>query len=391
MNQLLFEGRSLVGIVSSIIRQDDLKVSYSRLDWERMFRLADYHKVASIVYLGVLGYREALPEKWQTRFFERYQESLLFGGSYHDSVKEVLTWLNTRKISCTLLASESVRDLYQIRETADTSPLQLLMDEENYNLAKGYLIDMGYETDLVYEGCGERMQKTPGISIALYYRLPFRTAGYQKNMRRLLESAHIKEGYQSVRALSEEDEMIFRMASAVYRYTIDELTMREVLDLQLCHKAWRDRIHMDAVNRRMEEFQIDAPAAKLLRISYMWFADKNDNYYEHLPEEMSEYDILEERLLTRGMVNKEVDRQVLKLAKIIHKDEEKERKKEERRQFKERLKEKWEETKRKLKWVFPDYHYMASIYPIVGKLPFLLPGFWIARGVRLILRSMKMK
>lgn len=194
MNQLLFEGRSLVGIVSSIIRQDDLKVSYSRLDWERMFRLADYHKVASIVYLGVLGYREALPEKWQTRFFERYQESLLFGGSYHDSVKEVLTWLNTRKISCTLLASESVRDLYQIRETADTSPLQLLMDEENYNLAKGYLIDMGYETDLVYEGCGERMQKTPGISIALYHRLPFRTAGYQKNMRRLLESAHIKEG-----------------------------------------------------------------------------------------------------------------------------------------------------------------------------------------------------
>ena len=68
MNQFLFEGRSLVGIVSSIIRQDDLKVSFSRLDWERMFRLADYHKVASIVYLGILGYREALPEKWQARF-----------------------------------------------------------------------------------------------------------------------------------------------------------------------------------------------------------------------------------------------------------------------------------------------------------------------------------
>ena len=151
MNQFLFEGRSLVGIVSSIIRQDDLKVSYSRLDWERMFRLADYHKVASIVYLGVLGYRESLPEKWQARFFERYQESLLFGESYQESVKEMLTWLNTRKVSCTMLISESVRDLYQIRETADTASLQLLMDEENYNLAKGYLIDMGYETDLVYK------------------------------------------------------------------------------------------------------------------------------------------------------------------------------------------------------------------------------------------------
>ena len=49
MNQLLFEGRSLVGIVSSIIRQDDRRISFSRLDWERVYRLADYHKVANIV------------------------------------------------------------------------------------------------------------------------------------------------------------------------------------------------------------------------------------------------------------------------------------------------------------------------------------------------------
>ena len=391
MNQFLFEGRSLVGIVSSIIRQDDLKVSYSRLDWERMFRLADYHKVASIVYLGVLGYRESLPEKWQARFFERYQESLLFGESYQESVKEMLTWLNTRKVYCTMLISESVRDLYQIRETADTASLQLLMDEENYNLAKGYLIDMGYETDLVYKGYGERLQKTPGISIILYYKLPFRTPGYQKNMRRLLESARLKDNFQSVRALSKEDELVYRLAAAVYRYTIDELTMREVLDLQLCHKAWRDSIRMDAVNRRMEEFQIEEPAAKLLRISYMWFADKNDNYYEHLPEDMSEYDILEERLLTRGMVNREVDKQILKLAKLIHKEQEKERKREKRSYFKERFKEGWENTKRKLKWVFPDYHYMASIYPIVEKLPFLLPGFWFARGIRLIWRTLQTK
>ena len=55
MNQLLFEGRSLVGIVSSVIRQDNLRVAYSRLDWERMYRLADFHKVANIVYIGLLG------------------------------------------------------------------------------------------------------------------------------------------------------------------------------------------------------------------------------------------------------------------------------------------------------------------------------------------------
>ena len=82
MNQLMFEGRSLVGIVSSIIRQDDRRVALTRLDWERMYRLSDYHKVANIVYLGLLGYREAVPDKWRDRFFKRYQESLLFGEKF---------------------------------------------------------------------------------------------------------------------------------------------------------------------------------------------------------------------------------------------------------------------------------------------------------------------
>ena len=53
MNQSLFEGRSLVGIVSSIIRQDASQVLLNRLEWDSMFRLADFHKVANIVYLGV--------------------------------------------------------------------------------------------------------------------------------------------------------------------------------------------------------------------------------------------------------------------------------------------------------------------------------------------------
>ena len=98
MNRLLFEGRSLVEIVASIIRQDDGHVPFNRLDWERMYRLSDYHKVANIVYLGLLGYRETVPDKWRDRFFKRYQESLLFSENFDDSLKEVLKWLDMRDI-----------------------------------------------------------------------------------------------------------------------------------------------------------------------------------------------------------------------------------------------------------------------------------------------------
>ncbi len=389
MNQMVMEGRALTGIVSSIIRQDTMKVPLSRLDWERMYRLADYHKVANIVHLGVLGYRESLPDKWRERFFERYQQALLYGVNCKDSVKEVLTWLDLRKISCTILMSETVRDYYPIPETADNSSLQILLNQENFSLVKGYLIDLGYETDQVYEEVGERFSRINAVSVVLFYKLPFRTARYERDMKRLLESAILRESYQHIRTLSLEGELVYRMAGAAYRYVTDELTMREVLDLQLCHRTWRDHVRLDAVERRLKDFQVEELSEKILRISYMWFGDKKDDFYEHLPDDMPAYDRLEERLLTRGIVNQEMDEQALNLQKLIQKELQKEQKEVERQQRRRKREERREKVKRWLRWAFPDYHYMSSIYPSLEKLPFLLPVYWIARGVRLLSRAFK--
>lgn len=68
MNRLIFEGRFLVNMVGSIVRQDELRAVHSRIEWERMYRTADYHRIANITYLGLLGYGGKIPERWQERF-----------------------------------------------------------------------------------------------------------------------------------------------------------------------------------------------------------------------------------------------------------------------------------------------------------------------------------
>lgn len=389
MNQLLTDGRALEGIVSSIIRQGTLHIAYSRLDWERIYRIADYHKVANIVYLGILGHSDAVPEKWKIRFFERYQESLLFGEHYKESVRELLTWLDARNISCVVLTSEIMREFYRVPETADTAPLQLYMDAKSYELARGYLIDLGYEADQVYEEAGEHFLRNSDLSIILYYKLPFRTAKYSKGMQKLLEGACMRESYKCIRAFSVENEFVYRMAAAAYRYVTNELTMREMLELQLYHKVLRENIRMDAVRRRLAEFEIDELSEKILRLSYMWFADRNDSYYDGLPENMSEYDVLEERLITRGITNHETDRQALELERLIQKELDQEKKAERFQEFKKKIKARWERIKKTMRWIFPDYRYMVSIYAVLEKIPLLLPIFWIVRDVRLLGRLIK--
>lgn len=389
MKQLLNDGRILTDIVSAVIRQEPLRIAFSRLDWERVYRMADYHKVANIVYLGILGHRESLPEKWQERFFERYQESLAYGGNYQTSIEEVLTWLDKRNVSCVVLTSELIREFYQIPEAADTSPLRLYVSEGNYALARGYLIDLGYEVDQEYEGFGEHFIRAASVPIVMYHRLPFRVKEYIRSIQRLLESVCLKESYKRIRVFSIESEFIYRMASATYLYVTDELTMRDVLELQLYHSVLRDRIRMDAVQKFLKDIQIDELAGKILRLSYMWFGDKKENYYGGLPDNMGEYDVLEERLLTRGMIKHEADTQALKLEKLIQKELDKEKKEEKIQRFKRKLKERWNRFKRTWTWIFPDYHYMSSIYSILEKIPFLLPVFWVIRGVRLLERVLK--
>lgn len=387
MNQLLFEGRSLVGIVSSVIRQDNRHVAYSRLDWERMYRLADFHKVANIVYIGLLGYRETVPDRWRDRFFKRYQESLLYGENCEESFKEVLAWLDMREISCTVLTSESVRGFYKISETAENGPVHIFLDEEKYYLAKGYLIDLGYEVDETYKNIGERFSRVSSVSIVLYRKLPFKTSKYSKNMVKILESAQIKEPYQYIWMLPEESEFLYRLAGAAYRYVTDELTLREVLELMLCHRAWKEQIDDEMLWRRLEEFKVDGLAEKILRIAYMWFGDKTDNYFTEHPDDMTVYDVLEERLLTKGIINREKDDQALKLQKLVEKEIEKE-KREEGIDLKKEKRDKYiADLKRKMKWIFPDYHYMSSIYPVLEKAPVLLPLYWFIRGMRLLWRS----
>ncbi len=389
MNQVLFEGRFLVNMISTLIHRSALQVQYGRMDWERLFRASDYHRVANIIYLGLLGNGDRISERWMNRFFDRYQEALVNGGSCEEAEREILTLLDMQKIPCVVLSSTTIRNLYELPETADLSPLRLYLSPEGYSLAKGYLIDLGYETTRTYPECGERMCRIAGLNIDIYRKLPFQTRYFEKGMRELTVRSQVRSGGESVRILSLEDRMVFRLASCSYQYVRDELLIRDMLDLFLYHKVWREKFDGNYVKKKLQEFRVDELADRLLRLAYMWFGEKEDKIYIQSIgqiEELSSFDILENRILNRGEFKKdhETDPQVLGLTRLLKKEEEKEMRKARRETRKRRWTERKRAWNRSLQWVFPDYKYMSTLYPTLEKIPFLLPLYWLFRGLRLL-------
>lgn len=386
MERLIYEGRFLVNTVGGIMRQDDLRVMYGRVNWEKMFREADYHKIANIIYLASLGNGEKIPERWRERFFERYQKALMFGDVYREAQQEILSMMEMMKLPCFVISSCVMRELYPVPEMAACGLFKLLVDEKSYVLARGYLVDLGYETDYFYKGYGEHMKNAAGFDIEIYYKLPLRTKLYDKNIKSMMDTALFFGRYQYVRGFSLENQFAYMLAKAAYAYATDGLLIRDILDLYVFHSAWKEIMNEESIEKRMEDFRVDELGEKILQIAYMWFGSKEERASDGLPEDIKVYDILENRVLSRGYLNKETDQQALKLERLIQWEIDKEQSMERRAAFAEKCRKRWENAGRSLKWVFPEYRYMCVIYPILEDFSILLPICWIWRGMRQLKR-----
>ena len=176
------------------------------------------------------------------------------------------------------------------------------------------------------------------------------------------------------------------MASCAYRYAQDELVIRELMDLYLYHRTWQEQINLDHVRKVLSDFRVEQLAGKLLHLAYMWFGSMEElNLEEGQRFEPEEYDVLEERILSRGILggsDRETDQQAVILREMIEKSENKERRSERAERRRQRNAERRQEFFRKIRWAFPEYRYMCTMYPILEKMPLFLPFCWIMRLLR---------
>lgn len=391
MNRQIFEGRFLVNMAGSIIRQSTLRPMHGEIDWESIYRTAEYHKIANIIYLGLLGSDTKKGNRWRERFFESYQSALRYGEICLDSEREILVMLEMKGIPCTILDSCISRKLYQLRETAANTPLRLFVSPEDHTLAKGFLVDLGYETEVVYKDCGERMKRVSGHRVEIYSQFPVKLPSYQKRMLQILERARIKDPFHGVRIMSLEDEFVFRAAENVYHYVTDGLLIRELLDMYLFYKEWKEELREEVIWEGLKDFRIDDITQLLMQLTRMWFGAQEDPAFGTPSEEMNVYDAIENRILSRGKIKKENNIQVLYLENQLEQIIKKETKKEQWIRFKTELAEKGSSFMKGLRWLFPEYRYMCGLYPIVEKIPPLLPLCWIRRDIRLLLQLIKKK
>lgn len=384
MNRSVYEGKFLINLLGSTLRQDDSFPVMRRMNWGRLYRIADYHELASGIYLGMLSAGARVPSLFGEKFFHRYQEAVRYGEIYESSELEILAAFQAVKVPAVVLESAAVRRLYHLPETAANSPLRLYIPEERYYMARGYLFDLGYETDQFYTGFGEHMKRAGGFQVEIYHHLPFLTKNYKKHMKSLLDRAYPDKKYPVLKVLSLESSYMFRMAEACYHFCTDNLKIRELLDLYLFYKLFHKDMNKKFLDARIKELDISLLSQSLLHMADMWFSSRKDSLFPYPKDSISLFDDMESRILSNGMVGADSIPEAAKLRKAIKDAENKEERAAKWRKWKEKWKNRFDGIKKQLRWIFPESSYMKSLYPGLENAPFLLPLYWLKRDFKLI-------
>ena len=314
-NNGYFEGKFLVNMVNAIIQQDPRLPEHNSINWERVYHLADYHRIANIIYLGILGRISTVPRFWKDKFNDRYRSALQYNTIYEKAENEIMNLYQVREMHPVVIESSAIRALYKIQETAYNNPLRMFLDRQEYITAKGYLIDIGYETDRFYKGFGEHMHRNKdGFNVEIYYRLPFLSRTYNKFMYRILDHAVPDRRLPNISTLTLEYNFVYRMAEAVYRYCSDDLRIRYLLDTYLFYEHFREEMNMDLVELRLEAMNIDEAADALLDVAALWFGKRTGKRTPAGEEaEQSQYANLEMRILSNGNAGMDTIPQILNI------------------------------------------------------------------------------
>lgn len=385
MNRSVYEGKFLLNLVGATLRQDDSFPVMRRMNWGRLYRIADYHELSSAVYLGMLSAGARVPALFGERFFSRYQEAVRYGAVYESSELEILDAFQALKIPAVILESAAVRRLYPLAETAANSPLRLFIPEEKYPLAKGYLVDLGYERDDFYKGFGERMKRIGGFQVEIYHSLPFLTKGYKNCMKGFLDRAFPDKNRPVLKSLSLESSYLFRLAEASYHFCTDSLKVRELLDLYLFYKLFYKDMNQRYLDLRIKELRIPLLSKSLLQMAEMWFGSRKESLFSYPKDSISLFDDMEARILSNGTVGADSIPEAAKLRKAIRDAENREEKAVKWRKWREKWADRFRALGRKIRWAFPDKKYMASLYPELEHRVYLLPIYWIKRDFHLLL------
>lgn len=360
-----YEERYLLILLSAVMNQKASPEPIRSLDWEKMFRLADYHGVAHAVHYGILGLDQEIPQSVRQQFFDKYLESVYRVGRLQKSEMQLVALMEREKINCFYLSYSDIVKNYPIEEMCCRESIEIGSSRKSARMIWGILERVDFEERKTNE-IGKLYYRIPGIKVLNFDYTIFFSSSMRKYFKSLLKAFPLQNGRSYVRELPLDDRYLFLLCRLIDSYARGNISLSQIMDFWIFYKTYGENFNWPYIYARLKKLKISEFAERLEHLILRWFGTGA------VIENVEIYEAMESYILSKGTEGREISSNLLPLIKTVADCYARNRRIEELRKI--------------VKWLFPDRRYMETIYPLLGKIRILLPFFWTLRLWRYLSR-----
>lgn len=359
------DAKYLLSTLAAIINDKKPLSSFNRVNWNTVFRLANYHKIANIIYYAVLGSDEKMAEEVKKGFYTAFNEALI---SYERiaKVQEALFWkLDVENIPAVVFRMSNFNELYPQKEMGIPDALELFILKDGKDKIDELMKTLDFVSSSIKLGDCILYFRNPKCELRLYFTNPFYDPVMKKYYDNVFSKLSCMNDYKSIKGFDIDNYYVFLVAMITNNYALKTIRIRHLLDLWMYYRKYHEKYNWEYIQYTLESIGIKDMANRMLELCFIWF----DGATAENHEDLDIYDNMENYILSRGEIGFSESCKyfplVYNLNKIIIQEQE--------RIEKEKYK----------KFLYPEPEYMQSLYPKLAKNKFGLMLAYLLRRFRL--------
>lgn len=364
MYENIQEGQYLISLLSSAINNAPLKKPADDLDWEKLYSLASFHNVANTAYYSLLRFPnpEVIPKDIWSKFSADAKKFSALEALQHFEVRQILLRFERNKIFCVPLTGYRMKALYPRPDMRYVAAIDLLIKDVQEGKVTEVMNTLGYsvirstDTTISYF-------KAPNMTVEVCTSLLPGNNEYHDYFQGIIENnLRAEKGLTYIHTLSKEDFYIYMVTYLAHKYAAGGSGIRSILDIWIYLKRYNPTLNREFIAAELNKLNLGLFSFYIEELAWIWFGGGMTFSNHSLYEEM------EQHIFSCGIgENFDVGEPATDLPssesnKPLSSDE---------------------RTK-----IFPNLEVMSDRYPILHKMPFLLPVYWLVRLSGILLTKM---
>lgn len=358
MYQDIDEGEYLIKLLGAAINNTAIDLPPDSLQWDKIYALAAFHNVANTAFYGIqkLPTTGTIPGDILEAFSNAAFKSSAIESLQHFEMRQIFQRFEQNQIFCIPLDGYIIKKYYPRPDMRYISTLILFINKNDKNKIHTILNSLGFS--LVRTGDSKSTYlNDSNVALELRTSLIPEKPEYNDFFEEKKKNIVFKKNLKFVGQLKAEDFYIYTMVQLAHLYSSGGAGIRAVLDVWVLLRRVLPMLDKEYINSELSKLDLSLFTFYMEEFSRVWFGGQTKESDNGVYEEMVNH--IFENYQTNVLDKVLTDEDSGKKAKS---------------------------EKQKKEIIFLPLNEMKRAYPILEKMPFMLPIFWVVRLVTVMVK-----